>query len=323
MLDIEYLNDAGISNSDLSLLKESPWMFRQVKDKKVKRVTADHFELGSLIHLAVLQPELFCVSKISKPSGLLGSFLDAYVEAGQTNEAAKYAYEKSKYRLPLKTVLKKLEEDDIQEYLDFIKNNNGKIAITKQQKYIIDNAKRGIERNSIAYELLYQQNNNITEYNEFSLIGVYNGIRLKGQPDRIIIDHDAKRIILIDLKSSSSSPYFRFKRVHNTGDLTIDYVGTGFFGSFKGYSYYRQAAFYKTLIAENFKSYFDLYEFISYIIAVNTTISFDCSVIKVSNEWLDYGRKEMEEYLNRYIIHEREKEWNFPLLDSQKGMIYL
>lgn len=324
MLGVEYHNDFGISNSDLGLLKESPWMFRQVKDRKVERITADYLALGTLIHLAVLQPDLFSVADIEKPSGLLGKFLDLYVEAGSNAEAAKYAYEKSGYKLPFKTVMKKLEENDIIEYLEFIKTSAGKVVLTRNQKYVIDNAQRGIERNPEASKMLFDKvSDSYDEFNEQSLFGVLDGVRLKGQPDRVVIDHTNKKILLIDLKSTSSAPYFRITKVHNTGNLLIDYYGTGFFGSFKSYAYYRQLAYYKTLVAENFKQYFDKYTFECYIAAVNTTSSFDCALIKVSDTWLNFGRTEFEELLFSYKEHQKENQWEYPIIHSQKGVINL
>lgn len=330
--DIAYFNDPAISNSDLGNLKDSPWMFKQYKDKKIERVTAAHFELGSLIHLAILEPDLFVVASVDKPSGLMGIFLDTYVECGMDEEAGKEAYNKSGFKLPLKTVLAKLEDKDIKKYLDFIKTNNDKLLLTKQQKWVISQVEKGIQRNPYAYKILFEQYNAITEYdkisnieifNELELYGVLEGVKIKGKIDKLIIDHFNKKIILVDLKSTSSAPYFRFKRVLNTGDLTIDYQGTGFFGSFKGWCYYRQLAFYKTLIAENYKDLFSSYKFECYIIPVNTTTSYDCSVIQVSDEWLEYGRIEAEELIFRYKEHEKEDQWCYPILDSKKGLIKL
>ena len=324
MLTLDYINDSGISNSDIGLLKESPWFFRQVKDKKVERITTDYFELGTLIHLAVLQPELFVVAEIDKPGGIMGKFLGYYIEAGCNEEALKYAYDKSGYKLPLKTIQKKIEEDNIVEYINFVKESKDRLVLTKQQKYVIDNAIKGIERNPTASNLLLDSYSykDVDILNETSYFGVLDGIRLKGQPDRIILDHSDKIVTLIDLKSTSSVPYFRIKRIHNTGELTVDYVGTGFFGSFKGHSYYRQLAFYKTLLFENYRQLFNNgYKFQVFIIAINTTLSFDCSVIQISDEWLDYGRKEIEEYIQRYKFHLKENQWDFPILDSKNGLI--
>lgn len=323
--DIAYFNNPAISNSDLGNLKDSPWMFKQYKDKKIERVTAEHFELGSLIHLAILEPDLFVVASIDKPSGLMGVFLDTYVECGMNDEAAKEAYSKSGFKLPLKTVLAKLEDKDIKKYLDFIKNNNDKLLLTKQQKWVINQVEKGINRNPYATKFLFDFVKYKQEevFNELELYGILEGVKIKGKIDKLIIDHFNKKIILVDLKSTSSAPYFRFKRVLNTGDLTIDYQGTGFFGSFKGWCYYRQLAFYKTLIAENYKDLFSSYKFECYIIPVNTTTSYDCSVIQVSDEWLEYGRIEAEELIFRYKEHEKEDQWCYPILDSKKGLIKL
>lgn len=323
--DVIYFNRSDISNSDLGVLRDSPWYFRQYKDKKIEKVTVDHFELGSLIHLAILEPDLFVVSEVDKPSGLMGKFIDLYVENGLTSDAAKTAHLKSGFKYSLATVMNKLESDKSnKKYLDFIKDNNDKLVLTKSHKYIISQVEKGIQRNPSAYDFLFSKySDDSEEYNELELYGELDGVKIKGKIDKLIIDHINKKIILNDLKSTSSAPYFRVKKVQNTGELTIDYQGTGFFNSFKTYSYYRQMAFYKTLIAINYPELFKEYSFECYIVAVNTTQSFDCSVIKVREEWLEYGRLEMEELLFRYKEHVREDQWCYPILDTNKGLIIL
>ena len=285
--------------------------------------------------MAILEPDLFVVAEIDKPGGMMGKFIDVYVECGMNDEAAKEAHIKSGYKLPLKTILAKFQDEtnkkekeykDINKYLDFIKVNKNKLVLTKQQKWTIFQVEKGIQRNPTAYEMLFQTNdvpieNTFDVFNELELYGLLEGIRIKGKIDKLVFDHTNKTITLIDLKSTSSAPYFRVKKVQNTGELTIDYQGTGFFNSFKGWCYYRQVAFYKTLIAENYKDLFSKYSFECYIVAVNTTTSYDCAVIKISDEWINYGRTEMEELLFRYKQHDKENNWKYPIIDSTKGLI--
>jgi hypothetical protein len=328
--DVQYFNDSAISNSDLGVLKDSPWYFRQYKDKKVERVDTSFFELGTLIHMAILEPDLFVVANIDKPGGMMGKFIDVYVECGMNKEAEKEAYKQSGFKYPLATVLAKLDDKDNKKYLDFIKDNHNKLVLTKQQKWVISQVEKGIYRNPSAQTILFDYeereasfDNKVEIFNELELYGLLDGVRIKGKIDKLIIDHKFRKIILVDLKSTSSAPYFRFKKVQNTGELTIDYQGTGFFNSFKGWCYYRQMAFYKRLIAENYKELFDKYSFECYMVVVNTTQSYDCSVVKVSDDWLNYGRAESEELIARYKMHEKENNWMYPILDSSKGMIKL
>ena len=262
----------------------------------------------------------------------MGVFIDRYVECGMNEEAAKEAYKVSGFKLPLKTVLAKLNEGDNKKYLEFIQTNNDKLLLTRQQKWTITQMGKGIDRNPTAKSLLLSSETNYFNlsdkdeyevFNEIELYGVLEGVKIKGKIDKLIIDHKNKKITLVDLKSTSSAPYFRFKKVLNTGDLTIDYQGTGFFGSFKSWCYYRQLAFYKTLIAENYKNLFETYSFECYIIPVNTISSYDCSVIKVSDAWLEYGRLEMEDLIFRYKQHVKEDQWDYPIFDSNKGLIVL
>ncbi len=325
LTDIKYFNDSAISNSDLGVLKDSPWYFRQYKDKKIAKVDVSHFELGSLIHLAILEPDLFVVAYIDKPGGMMGKFIDVYVECGMDKEAEKEAYKQSGFKYALATVLAKLDDKENKKYLDFIKVNKDKLVLTKQQKYTISNVEKGIQRNPTAQKMLFDidiiSGGQYEVFNELELYGVLEGVRIKGKIDKLIINHINKKIILVDLKSTSNAPYFRVKKVQNTGELTIDYQGTGFFNSFKGWCYYRQMAFYKTLIAENYPELFKKYDFECYMVPVNTTHSYDCSVVRIKDHWLEYGRLESEELIFRYKEHMESDNWNYPLLDSNRGLI--
>lgn len=328
-LNVEYYNNSAISNSDLGVLKDSSWYFKQYKEKKIQKLETSSLELGTLIHMAILEPDLFVVADIDKPGGLMGKFIDVYVECGMNKEAGIEAYKQSGFKLPIQTILNKLDDRENKKYLDFIKVNKDKLVLTKQQKWVISQVEKGIQRNPTAHKMLFGQssfeNTGIGDdvFNELELYGVLEGVRIKGKIDRLIIDHNAKKIALIDLKSTSSAPYFRVKRVQNTGELTVDYQGTGFFGSFKGWCYYRQCAFYRTLIAENYKELSNKYNFECYICAVNTTTSYDASVIQVSDEWLKYGRLEMEELLCCYREHVKTDNWAYPILSSSRGLIKL
>ncbi len=117
LTDVKYFNDSAISNSDLGVLKDSPWYFRQYKDKKIAKVDVSHFELGTLIHCAILEPDLFVVADIDKPGGMMGKFIDVYVECGMNKEAEKEAYKQSGFKYALATVLAKLEDKENKQFL--------------------------------------------------------------------------------------------------------------------------------------------------------------------------------------------------------------
>lgn len=325
--DVDYYNHPAISNSDLTAFRDSPYLFKLYKERKIKRITTRQLELGTLIHRAILEPESFIVSNINKPSGMMADFIDIYFEEGMTKEASEIAYKESGFKIKLTNVLSKLKDPENKKYLDLLEKHDGKLVLTKQQKYIISKVIEGIKRNPTANLLLNLKTDDVFDQievkTEKDIYGKLEGVDIKGKYDRLIIDHDKKQIILIDLKSTSSAPYFRFRKVQNTGDLNIDYQGTGFFSSFKGYCIYRQAAFYKTLIFQNYPDIVDKYEFISYIIPLNTTNSYDCSVVKLSDEWITFGRYEFEELIMRYKEHLKNENWDYPLVDASNGLIKL
>jgi len=309
----DYFNHPSVSNSDLGLLKKSPFLFWLTKNKKVEKLTFDHFELGSLIHLAVLEPEKFAVADITKPGGLMGTFLDLYISAGCTDEAASYAHEKAGFKISLERVKENLKDKTVKKYIKFMQTSQDKLVLTSNQKYVVDRALEGIHRNSKAYEYLIDKLSNCEYFNELSLFGTIicsNGtVPIKGKPDRIIIDHKAKKIKVIDLKSTSSNPYFEVTQINQSGDPRIDYIGTGFFGSFKGFEYYRQCAFYNQLIRQNFQELAKKYEISNHIIPVNTTDSFAASVIHVTEKWTEAGYDETMKLLYAYNRHKQENDW--------------
>jgi hypothetical protein len=326
--DADYYNNSNISNSDIGVLKKDPFLFWLTKRKKIDKLTYDHFELGTLIHLAVLEPEKFSVADITKPSGLMGVFLDHYIAAGCNEEAAKYAYEKSGFKIKYEAVKEKLKDKDIKKYLNFISSSSDKLVLTSQQKYVIDRALEGIKRNPKAVEYLLDKDADKEYFSELSLFGVVNcsngDVKIKGKPDRIILDHTNKLIKIIDLKSTSSNPYFEVTKINQTGDPRIDYIGTGFFGSFKGFEYYRQCAFYNQLVRQNFQQFAEKYDIVNYIIPVNTTESFACSVISVTNKWTDVGYQEMMKLLYVYNRHVETQDWksNF-YYDANNGELII
>lgn len=310
----EYFSHPNVSNSDLGTLKKDPWLFWLTKNKKIEKLSFDHFELGTLIHLAVLEPEKFVVADIDKPGGLMGVFLEHYMAAGETDEAAKFAYKKSGFKISYEAIMDKLVKDkDIKRYLAFMKTSQDKLVLTSNQKYVVDRAIDGIKRNPKAVEYLFNKDKDKEYFNELSLFGIVNcsngDVKIKGKPDRIIIDHSEKIIRCIDLKSTSSNPYFETMRLNQSGDPRIDYVGNGFFGSFKGFEYYRQCAFYNQLIRQNFPELAKKYKITNHIVPVNTTESFSCSVIHVTDKWTDVGYDEMMLLLTTYKQHCLKNDW--------------
>mgnify|MGYP001573906918 CR=1 FL=1 len=326
--DASYFNHPNVSNSDLGLLKKDPWLFYLTKNKKIEKASFDHFELGTLIHLAVLEPEKFAVADIDKPGGLMGVFLSHYIEAGMNDEAAKFAYKKSGFRQSLETIMNKLKDKDIAKYIAFMQTSTDKLVLTSSQKYVIDRAIDGVKRNPKAMEYLINKDKDKEYFNELSLFGIVNctngDVKIKGKPDRIIIDHKAKTIRCIDLKSTSSGPYFEATKINDSGDPRIDYIGTGFFGSFKGFEYYRQCAFYNQLIRQNFKELALKYTISNHIVPVNTTESFSCSVINVTEKWTNAGYDEMMHILQAYNEHKKKNDWkvNF-FYPTTKGEIVI
>ena len=85
---LEYFNRPEISNSDLNLFKKSPLRFLLKKQGKLENITTKSMELGSLVHMAILEPEKIAVADVEKPSGMILKYLNL-LHDGKTKDEPK------------------------------------------------------------------------------------------------------------------------------------------------------------------------------------------------------------------------------------------
>ena len=142
---------------------------------------------------------------------------------------------------------------------------------------MLETIKKNIEDPIAANRLLYDVPTTYTCHNEFHINWELYGIKCKSLLDRVMFDHVNKKIILIDLKTTSD--------VYN------------FAHSVETFDYYRQIAFYLCAITwymiEELNLNPDDYDLEAYIIAVQTNGNNEIRVFNMFNE---------EELLNRKNI---------------------
>src|SRR6056300_577774 len=116
MLDY-YKNKEYISNSMLGWLDRSPAYFKHKLENQGEGTAS--MELGSMIHLALLEPDKFIVSQVDKPTGKMGAFIDAWLasDVEDLDGINQEAYEKSGYGYKIETVLDKFNKPEVQEYV--------------------------------------------------------------------------------------------------------------------------------------------------------------------------------------------------------------
>jgi hypothetical protein len=112
-------------------------------------------------------------------------------------------------------------------------------------------------------------------------------LKCKSLLDRLIIDHNNKKIIIVDLKTTS---------------MLSDFKET-----LEKFSYYRQLAFYKLAVLSELQSKYEDkykdYEVETYIIAVSTIDPYECRVFKISFNDLKRGVEEIIQLMTKISWH--------------------
>ena len=162
------------------------------------------------MHMAILEPEKFSVADVEKPSGMILKYLNL-LHDGKTKDEA---YIESGFKMKQETVEKKLEDPINASYLKFLKESKGKIALSKNEKEVIDLMKNNLEFHLKANELLFDNKAFDHTFNEQEVMFELNDVKCKSKLDRIAIK--GNDIYLIDLKTTSSVLHGDSKRIEGS-----------------------------------------------------------------------------------------------------------
>lgn len=289
-----YQNTEYVSNSMLSWLKVSPKYFIK-KVNKIEDVEEESsaMELGSMIHLALLEPEKFVVSSVDKPTGKMGILCDAILEGKTLEEASELA----QFSYKLETVEKKYLESGF-DYVTEKLANQDKIFLDSRTKYLVEKCVDAIIQGKESSRLMLENN----ALNELELFWERDGIKKKGKVDKLILTNlDDNIVFNVDVKTTSSNIY------------SLDKEDTkSYMYSYLKYGYHRQQAMYDEGIKDYIKEKYDRdVEVIHLHVVVNTT-SFESMVYKFSNEWINLGSEELNQLLETYKWHKETNYWETP-----------
>ena len=215
-----YEDTSRISNSNIGqFIKYGPAYLRRMLDGKEEGLKGAFLDKGTMIHMYLLQPKEFwdnyTLETFESPSSaqqkLFAESLANTTEL-EPNKAVLSAY-KAAYSTTNQTddkiLAKGLEmASKLKSYIDYLKKPEKKINITGAQLNMLQTIKNNIDEHKLAGGLMCKQSSG-EEHNEFHINWdfpkQYEGINLKCKSliDRCILDLDKKRIILIDVKTTS------------------------------------------------------------------------------------------------------------------------
>lgn len=317
-----YYDIKAVSNSSLSYINPaeggSPRKFKDFLDGKLKEDKARHFINGTLIHMAMLEPEKFVVSEIIKPSATMGDLTDAMLIQGLDllDENILNIFNAFNYqpRWTDATKLKKFRESGAVEYINYMidMRNAGKIGMDASTGQTVNACKTSFELNPTCNYLLTEidEQKGIDTYNELEVLWTSKimgeDIKCKAKLDRLMIDHKTKTYSILDVKTTGKT------------------IGE-FQNSFETFRYPRQINFYK-VAANRFmtKAGYNDYTFDKAFIAAVETHGYYTSQLFDVTAYTLVKDQELADLMRRIAFHYNEFNWEVSMESLlNDGVIYL
>ena len=293
-INIPYYEDnTRYSNSAIGwFLRRGPKYLRDMLDGKEEGLKLPQLERGTMIHEYILQPDEFWkdyvildyeVPKVKQQKDFCIAYANSLelLEDKKMLEAYRSSYSNTKSSEIALNEARELSKK-YEKYIEALKTEkDNKIPISFADLDMLKKIKKNLEEHQAANKLLFDVPTTYECHNEFHINWEYNqgdiNVPCKSLCDRIMFDHVNKKIILIDLKTTSD--VYNFKH------------------SVEEFDYYRQLAFYICAITwyliEVLNYNVDDYDLECYIIAIQTNGNYEVRVFNMLNE---------EELLNRKNI---------------------
>lgn len=316
-----YEDNTRISNSSIGwFLKKGPLYFRNMLDGKEEGLKLPQLEKGTMIHEYILQPDEFWndytileyeVPKVKQQK----DFCDWYSIFKDTNpledddKLLLDSYNKAYSNKLSEDAKLSIAKDFVLRYDEYIKSKslkNNKKAISFADLNMLKTIKSNIEKHKKANKLLTDAPG-VESHNEFHINWTFpiktDSLKMdenkiwyapcKSLLDRCIFDHVNKKIILIDLKTTSD--VYNFKH------------------SVEEFDYYRQIAYYLLAITWYMKDQdIDIsdYDCEAYIIAIQTNSNYEVRVFNMFNETeLDSRKNIIINALSELSYHYQTNNW--------------
>lgn len=314
-ITIPYYEDmTRISNSNIGwFLKKGPKYLKDSLDGKTEGLKASFLEKGTMIHEYILQPEEFWndyiildfeVPKVKQQRDLLEFYSTAKLTDPFASEddillmSYNSAYSNNK---PIDKRIQEAKElvKTYQNYIEYFKNKDSKKVISFADLNMLKTIKKNMENHKKANEILFNYPETFEVHNEFHINWEYpnasstGDLSCKSLLDRVMIDHENKKIILVDIKTTAD--IYNFKH------------------SVEEFDYHRQLAYYWLAIHWYFKHELELnieeYEYESYIIAVQSHDGYEVRVFKINPKTIEERLVTIDMAIKRIAWHKDSNLW--------------
>lgn len=330
-IDIPYYEDrTRISNSNIGwFLNKGPAFLYKMLTEPPPEESTTAMERGTMIHEYILQPEEFQKDYVvwdkSRPSSAQQEKFCQELASSteiEPNRAVLSAY-KEAYSTRGKSDDLMLSEglkiaSTLKDYIDFLKANDGRKMISPWDVKMLEKVKHNIQSHKLASKIIWpigdkspygDPNNPFGScYHEFHINWTYfsverdsegraniSEVKCKSLLDGLTIDFINKKFIIYDLKTTQKLWHFE--------------------DSMNTYDYLRQLAFYTQAVEWYLREECGIdpeedWTYEHYIIAIDTTGSYDIRVFKVSMDDIETRDVTIHDALTKIAWHQATGKWD-------------
>ncbi len=309
MEEKQYYKEKRISNSSLKYFEQSPLTFKKFLDSEIEQEEKVYFNRGKQIHMAILEPEEFEKNYIyldfeTPKSEQQKKFCEdylVYLSINNDEDLSLLSAYQDNYKSAKKDPLPEAKDlkDKLSKYIKYLKKRKEyKDILSTTDWNKIQDLKEQVSKHKKAKELL---SNDVLDnrqiFNEFVIFweDPINKLPCKSMLDRLIIDEQNKKVILIDLKTVNS--FMEFKE------------------RCREFRYFRQMAFYWYAVQWYFinelNKNLDEYTKETYLIALKTVDNPEVKVYSVNEIYLTEGMTEITNLLFDVQWHWENDKWEY------------
>lgn len=276
-------------------------------DRELRQLSTRSLDLGSAIHCYLLEPERFendyvVLNNVEPVEGKMGDLIRGMHQVKLSKLPGEDLLEEEfatvakavDFKIDLKRIITNYYDSKYAEYIDALDKAHGRIPLAEKDFQTVLGIAHGVENHKLANKLI--NDNTLFTRNEINMEGVmpakYMTLNSVAILDRIIVDHDAKKVYFVDLKTTSGSVYL-------------------FRESYEKYNYRRQMAFYRAHVNQLYPDY----SVECFIIALQTSYvnhTADLVVYSIDEYELSKGEAEYQPLLDTVSWHMKHDIWDYP-----------
>jgi hypothetical protein len=330
-------NNIVISQSSLKEIDPDngghPQSFLTFFDENKEEKKSKAIDNGSNIHLYCEDAGGFEVANVNKPTEAAGLLSDEILKLADRHlkETPDISpgdiltlFEEGREIIPyynnrsVDSAFESFKKAGALDYITFAFFNRNKIVLTKDQKVMMEAIKSSLNKHPTAKYYLFGNSLGWERLREHAIMWESevpqqstDGYLLKKKMklDTLIIDHENKKVIFVEIKSYSKGSAFNYAYHDGTKQ-------TPFSCTFETNKVHNQLAFYTNgfLATPEGRAVNNLYYTFEYkVIAIETTGRYNVYVFNIPQQWIHLGKRNVASLEARVAFHMSSNKWDYQM----------